>query len=222
MPKRAFFLVVIIITLFAVVLFAWRILVENGSKVQAEPYAESFDSAGNWTIGEDVNAVGNVADGVYEMSLEQSGDIFWVTGGQTFGDGEYEIEITPVEGAQDNGYGMLFRVDEENESFYVFKVSSDGYAFIGRCADGCLEEQGLVNQDWFASPAVKQGFGVTNRLRAVVKGSDMIFYINGEEIGRASDDTLSKGDIGLMAETFTPGGLRVIFDNFKVMPLVGD
>lgn len=222
MSRRALLIVGAFIILLGVVLVTWRFFTGSDSDVQTEPYQETFDSIGSWTAGEDVNAVGSIAGGVYEMSLEQSGDIFWVTAGQNFADGEYQVEITPLEGAQDNGYGMLFRVNEEDESFYVFKVSSDGFAFIGHCTDSCLEQRALVGQDWFSTPAVEQGFGVTNSLRAVVSGSDMIFYVNGEEIGRATDDALSQGDIGLMAETFTPGGLRVTFDNFTVTPLLNE
>lgn len=222
MSRRALLIVGAFIILLGVVLVTWRFFTGSDSDVQTEPYQETFDSIGSWTTGEDVNAVGSISGGVYEMSLEQSGDIFWVTAGQNFADGEYQVEITPLEGAQDNGYGMLFRVNEEDESFYVFKVSSDGFAFIGHCTDSCLEQRALVGQDWFSTPAVEQGFGVTNSLRAVVSGSDMIFYVNGEEVGRATDDTLSQGDIGLMAETFTPGGLRVTFDNFTVTPLLNE
>lgn len=222
MPRRAIFIMVALIILLAVVLITWRFFAGSGSTIQNDPYHETFDSIGTWTSGEDVSAAGIVAGGVYEMSLEQSGDIFWVTAGQTFADGEYKVEITPLEGTQDNGYGMLFRVNEEDDSFYVFKVSSDGFVYIGHCADSCLEQRALVGQDWFATPAVKQGFGVTNSLRTVVSGSDMTFYVNGEEVGHASDDALGKGDIGLMAETFTPGGLRVTFDNFTVTPRVDD
>lgn len=218
MPRQVIIMMGALVLLLVIVLIAWQLFGQSGPTVQSEPFQETFDSIGTWTTGEDVNAVGIVADGVYEMSLEQSGDIFWVTAGQTFADGEYEVEITPLEGAQDNGYGMLFRVNEEDDSFYVFKVSSDGFVFIGYCADSCLEQTALVGEDWFATNAVKQGFGVTNSLRAVVSGSDMTFYINGEEVGNASDDVLRRGDIGLMAETFTPGGLRVTFDNFTVMP----
>jgi hypothetical protein len=191
------------------------------SPVQTEPYDEKFDADGSWKVGEGVNAQGFVVDGAYEMSIDPDlgGDVFWATAGENFADGSYEVEATPLEGAIDNGYGMLFRVDEGRDSFYVFKVSSDGYVFLGRCADGCLEEEALVNQDWFDSPSVQVGLGVTNHLKVDVSGADMVFFVNGDEVGRASDNTLEKGDIGLLAETFTPGGLLVAFDNFRVTPV---
>jgi len=90
---------------------------------------------------------------------------------------------------------------------------------VGRCADSCLEQEALVNQDWFDSPSIQTGFGVTNHLKVDVTGSEMVFFVNGVEVGRATDDTLKKGDIGLLAETFTPGGLIVAFDNFRIIPI---
>ena len=50
-------------------------------------------------------------------------------------------------------------------------------------------------------------------------GPDLTFFVNVVEVGRVTDEALQAGDIGLWTETFTPGGLRVAFDNFSVTPL---
>jgi hypothetical protein len=217
--NKGIFLIIVVLLLFVAGIVGWWLISQDSSAVSSEAYHEMFDSIGTWTSGEDVGAVGNVVNGVYELSVEESGSIFWVTAGRTFKDGQYSVEATPLQGAVDNGYGMLFRADSEDNSFYIFKVSSDGFVFIGRCLDSCLDQQVIVDQDWFSSAAVRQGFNVTNTLRAVASGQDMIFYINDLEVGRATNDELRIGDIGLVAETFTPGGLRVAFDNFLVTPL---
>lgn len=215
-----------IISIFAfslalLLLFAWWLLPQLISPVETDPFLETFDSVGEWTSGEGASSAGQVVDGAYEMSSDLSGDSFWATAGRNFGDGIYQVEATPIEGAEDNGYGLLFRVDAASERFYVFKVSSDGYVYAGLCSDGCLEQQALVDRDWFASPAVAQGLGVTNVLRVEASGSTLTFYVNGVEVGQATDESLQAGDIGLWTETFTPGGLRVAFDNFSVNPLEG-
>lgn len=220
--KRRISLLVSLLIIVILVLLAGRFITSRNSRPQTEPYLESFDSVGDWTAGEGVNAEGTIVDGAYQMSVELSGDIFWATAGQNFADGTFEVEATPMDGVADNGYGMLFRIDDEGNNFYVFKVSSDGYVFAGLCSDRCLEQQVLLAADWFATPAVRTGLGVTNVLRAEVSGPDMIFYVNDEEVGRATDNTLRKGDIGLLAETFAPGGLRVAFDNFSVQPLTSE
>ena len=197
----------------------WFFLRDSGPPVEREAYAENFDEVGTWTVGDDATATGTIQNGVYEMFVEESGGIFWVTGGRNFANATYQVAATPVEGTIDNGYGMLFRVEGEDSNFYIFKVSSDGFVWIGRCSDSCTEASALVERDWFASDAVLQGLNVTNILRVEANGSDMIFFINDTEVGRTTDETLTEGDIGLVAETFTPGGLRVQFDNFSVTPI---
>jgi hypothetical protein len=185
-----------------------------------EPYLESFEAPGSWTVGDDATAQGRVQDGVYQMSLEQSGASFWATAGQKLGDGRYELEARPLEGTADNGYGMIFRADVEQGDFYLFKVSSDGYAYIGRCRESCAEQVALVEADWFELEAINQGFDVTNRLRVDALGPSLTFYVNDAPAGAVEDATFRSGDIGLLAETFSPGGLTVQFDNFGVTPLV--
>lgn len=215
---------IVALSIAALLVFAWWLVPRLLSPVETEPYAETFEAAGEWTAGEGVTAAGHVVDGVYEMTIEPdlSGDSFWTTAGRNFADGVYQVEATPLEGAEDNGYGMLLRVDTAAERFYVFKVSSDGYVYIGLCSDSCSDQQALVERDWFGSPAVAQGLGVTNMLRVVAEGPDMVFFVNDVEVGRVSDTTVENGDIGMLAETFTPGGLRVAFDNFTVIPLEND
>jgi hypothetical protein len=200
-------------------LLAWQFIIVPDTDVPDTVFHEAFDSAGSWIVGQDATAEGRIANGEYEMTIDQSGDIFWVTSGHHFADGIYEVEAKRTSGILDNGFGMLFRVDTEQQRFYMFKVSSDGYVFIGRCDEGCTEVNTLVANDWFASSAVNQGEEDTNVLRVVASGSEMSFFVNGEEVGQASDEFITQGDIGLIAETFAPGGLQVAFDNFSVTPL---
>ncbi|MGH2538673.1 MAG: hypothetical protein ACRDHL_14890 [Candidatus Promineifilaceae bacterium] len=185
----------------------------------SDPYLERFDVPAGWTVGDDPGVSGQITGGRYQMTLTASGQAYWATAGRRFGDGVYELEASPLNGVLDNGYGMIFRLDEAGQAFYVFKVSSVGYAYIGRCAQGCAEQAALVGEDWFVAPAVRQAHQVTNVLRVAADGQDMIFYVNDSEVGRASDATLAAGDIGLYAETFAPGGMQVVFDNFAVKPL---
>ena len=85
-------------------------------------YLETFDAPGNWRVGSDADAVGEVHDGVYDLMVEADDVIIWTTAGESFGDGVYEIEATQVAGPLNNGYGLLFRLDDESDDFYLFKV----------------------------------------------------------------------------------------------------
>jgi hypothetical protein len=187
---------------------------------QQLPYNETFAEPGNWRIEEDADVSGQIQNGVYDLHVKTADLFIWTTAGEDFGDGIYEVEATPVEGPLNNGYGMLFRVDDDNDNFYVFEISSDGFIWIGRMQNGGrTERQPIVGNWWFESDAVRQGLNVTNRLKVRAEGANMIFYVNDREVGRVTDDTFQRGDIGLMVETFGIGGVRVHFDNFSVSPL---
>ncbi len=183
-------------------------------------YLETFDAPGNWRVGSDADAVGEVHNGVYDLMVEADDVIIWTTAGESFGDGVYEIEATQVAGPLNNGYGLLFRLDDESDDFYLFKVSGDGYVWIGRYrGGGAGEAEPLVGEWWFESTAVQQGLNKTNVLRVQAEGGNMIFFVNDQEVGRVTDDAFRSGDVGLMVETLGLGGVQVQFDNVSVTPL---
>lgn len=180
------------------------------------PYHEEFNSIGTWGSQTDANVDGQVVDGRFEFQVNETNALYWSTGGETFGNATYELEATAIDGPLNNGFGMMFRINNDTDAFYLFEVSSDGFAWIGYCNNGCAENNLLVGDGWIESAAIKQGLNQTNALKVEVNGADMIFYVNGEEVGRATDSNLVTGDIGILVETFDEGGVKVAFDNFKV------
>lgn len=182
------------------------------------PFEETFDAPGNWGTGEDAYSIGAVVDGVYDFTVLENDISRWSSAGKQFGDGIYEVEATPVEGPLDNGFGLLFRADAEAGNFYLFKISSDGYVWIGRYQDGA-EAATLIAEHWFESPAVLRGLDATNRLRVQAEAGNMIFYVNDQEVGRVTDNTFTTGDVGILVQTLGGGGVRVLFDNLSVRPL---
>jgi hypothetical protein len=190
----------------------------------SESYSTTFDEDGNWAVGSDGDVEGAVKDGRYEMLVKQPVGQFWTTAGENLSDGVYQVETTQLEGDLDAGYGMVYRLNtnDNQDSFYLFEISSDGYAFVARCENNCAsrdETVNLIDEGWFTTPLIKQGLNETNVLRVKAEGGNMIFSINGSEVGRASDSELRNGDIGLMVETIGFPGIKVAFDNFTVDPL---
>lgn len=184
------------------------------------PYEETFNSEGSWGTGSDADAEGGVVDGRYELLVKSDLGLFWSTAGESFNDGVYAVEAIQLEGPLDNGYGMVFRANPDTDDFYLFEVSGDGFVWIGRCADGCEGEVvPLVGESWLESSAVNAGLNQMNRLTVRAEGANLIFSVNGQEVGRVTDSTLGEGDIGLLVETLGEGGVRVGFDNFTVTPL---
>ena len=189
------------------------------SVLDSGPFEENFDTAGKWGTGASADVEGQVSEGLYEMLVESNHGVYYASAGENFADGVYELDATQLDGPLNNGYGLLFRVDEENDSFYVFEVSGDGYVWIGYCTDLCESEAvALVGGDWFRSPAVNIGLHETNNLKVIADGSRMTFYVNDLEVGRATDSRFVEGDVAVMVETLGEPGVRVVFDNFSHIP----
>ncbi|MCL4265850.1 MAG: hypothetical protein KJ069_21730 [Anaerolineae bacterium] len=186
----------------------------------SEPYHETFDSPGNWSTDNDSEVRGEVSNGVYEFEIKSDDLTTWTTAGQEFSDGWYEVEATQIGGPDNNLFGLLFRVDNETDNFYSFQISGDGYAWIGRYENGGnTAATPIIGDWWFESAAIKQGAGLTNRLKVRAEAGNLIFYVNDQEVGRITDNSFTKGDIGLIAGSLGQGGVLVQFDNFKVTPL---
>lgn len=185
-----------------------------------QPYLETFDSPGDWRTGDDIDVEGDVQDGVFDLLVKADDLLIWTTAGKEFSDGVYEVEATQIDGPLDNGYGMLFRVNDETDDFYLFEISGDGFVWIGRYLNGGDDEiTPIVSNSWFDSAAVSTGLNATNTLKVEAERANLIFYVNDQEVGRVTDNTFSKGDIGLMVRTLGAGGVHIQFDNFSVDPI---
>jgi hypothetical protein len=182
------------------------------------PWEETFDNAGAWSSGEDAYSRGSVVDGAYVFEVLQNDVSRWAAAGQNFGDAIYELEATHLDGPLDNGYGLLFRANPETGDFYLFKISGDGYVWIGRYREGA-EETTLIGDHWFESAAVQQGLNVANRLTVRAEAGNLIFRVNGQEVGRVTDNTFAAGDVGLLVQTLGGAPVTVRFDNLSVRPL---
>ena len=187
-------------------------------------YLATFDEIGAWAQDDRADVVGGVEEGRYVMHLlaGEQPRTYWASAGETFADGIFEVDVTQLKGDPNTGFGLAFRVNEELGQFYLFEISADGYAWVGLCKNGCLNETdqlALLGNWWFPSNAIRQGLNETNQLRVVADGPNMIFYINGLEIGRINDAGLAEGDIALVAESLGAGDFAVAFDNVRVTPL---
>ena len=193
-------------------------LVSMACALGGGPYHEEFNSIGSWPQQDTFEAAGDVSDGVYTFNVKEADQFFWATGGESFGDGVYEVEATTVAGPENNGFGMMFFINNETNDFYSFEVSSDGYVLVARCANACEDYQALLQDGWFQSPAVKTGLNQTNVLKVEASAGTMSFSVNGQNVGTVTDTTLTSGDIAVAVETFEEGGVIVNFDNFKFTP----
>ncbi|MFP4343831.1 MAG: family 16 glycoside hydrolase [Anaerolineales bacterium] len=179
-----------------------------------EAWVEDFEDADDgWQLSSDAAADLTIEGGRLFIHILQPGQIAWATSERSFRDFDLSVEATQVAGPVDNEYGVFVRM-EGDERFYAFSISGDGYV---RAAEHDNGSWSLLGSDWTLHEAVNQG-EATNLLEVRARGSDFVFRVNETEVAAFSADGLRKGSIGLYAGAFDTPGVRVSFDNLKVVP----
>jgi hypothetical protein len=125
-----------------------------------------------------------------------------------------EIEVSHSTGPLLNEAGLVFRfVDEEN--FYYFRISGDGYFALDRRLQG--EWTTLLG--WEPSTWIETGERAANLVAVLAEGESFTFLINDEWVATVEDDALARGDLRPAAGTFDEGGVQVAFDDLYLWDL---
>jgi hypothetical protein len=180
-------------------------------------YADDFgDPASGWDVFAEDDTEAAYSDGEYRLAVYRDNYVAWGNPeDQVFADLVIEVDVRQVEGPLDNNFGILARYQPDDENFYWFQISADGYYSVDMRQSG--EWIGLVG--WAESAAINQGLGVTNHLRLVCDRELFNFYVNDTYLIGVSDATFSSGNVGLSAGTFDEPGVVVHFDNLKIYSL---
>jgi hypothetical protein len=177
-------------------------------------FEDDFSSTGSgWDDIEDEEGITGYRDGGYRILINKTDWYFWSTPGVNFSDVVISVEATKSGGPDNNEFGVICRyVDEDN--FYIFSISSDGYYGISKFVAG--EQSGVGMEDMqFNDQIIKLGAS-TNNLRATCNGSNLKFEVNGQTLVDVSDSSLTTGDVGVIASTLEEMGVNILFDNFVV------
>ncbi len=178
-----------------------------------------------------------VTEGQFRISNGVSGNVAFSVTEPYFADFDLRVQAQAVGGPLDNGYGVIFRY-RDNDNFYEFLVSSDGFYRVNRVLNGAQRELST----WIDSPTVRQGLNEINYLRVVARGDQFAFYVNNERvslcipsdpealstyrtglgcIGGTMQDTLTDaslntGRIGVAARSLGEPDVEAAFDNLIV------
>ena len=171
------------------------------------------DSNSGWPAASDADKTANYsADGQYAIQAVTTQQDVWAHPGQNFTDVSVEVDATKTSGPDNNGFGVICRF-QDNDNFYYFMVSSDGYQVIGKYQGG--QNQYLSAEKMQPTDAVTAG-SATNHVRGDCQGSTLTLYANGQQLSSITDTSFTSGDVGLIVGTFDEPNVGVSFDNFVV------
>ncbi len=213
-------------------------------------YAATFDGGATDRFNDAWDQYGGrlstqIADGQMLVSIgEPSGGAYSVADPH-FGDFDLRVEAQAMDGPVDNGYGVVFRLQNkdntsvEDDNYYLFLISSDGYYQISRVVDGAVK----IISDWIESESIHKGLATVNHLRVIARGDSFHFSANetvlelcipddpdaistysggtcigGSMVDALTDSAIPNGQIGVTAQSTPSGGAGVVaaFDNLLV------
>ncbi|MFN2186786.1 MAG: hypothetical protein ACK2UU_22625 [Anaerolineae bacterium] len=199
--------------------FAWN-STDGGVPVVGDRllYQDDFrDPSSGWDAWDNGGTSGKYVDGGYRLAVNLKDYMAWSHPADTkeLRDFAIEVDARQVDGSLDSTFGPIVRVQAEDEHYYWFQISGDGYYSVE------LKEQGewIRLQEWQPSDAINQGLDAINRIRVICYSDRFSFYVNDTRLAVVVDDTLRAGIIGLAAGAYTEPPVVVHFDNLSVYEL---
>jgi hypothetical protein len=154
-------------------------------------------------------------NGGYRINVTQASAYFFANPSQPLqNDVRIEVDATKIGGPDDNAFGIICRY-QDVDNFYYFYISSDGYFGIGIDKAGTKTIISSSDGNLTSDSSINQG-AATNQLRADCIGNTLSLYVNGTQVASVTDSSLTGGDVGLIAKTYTVAGTDILFDNFFV------
>ena len=169
----------------------------------------------NWGSGEDAEATLAIEEGAFRMFISAPENLFWSTPGEDFTDVSVEVDAQKTAGPDAAEYGVICRYSEDdsgNYNFYYLVIAGDTYAAILKVING---QQIDISARDVQFDSIRGG-NASNHITAECVGERLSLSANGAELFTETDDSLSSGDVGLIATTYDEGGIDVQFDNFVV------
>lgn len=123
-------------------------------------------------------------------------------------DVQIDADVETVAGPNRNNISLVCRAT--GDGWYEFSMNSGGFWFIWR-----YDNDGFTSLQEGGTTAINLQ-KAKNHLTAVCQGDTLTLYINEVEVGSASDDQFTDGQVGVSVSTFDIKGAGVEFDYVAV------
>ena len=122
-------------------------------------------------------------------------------------DATISVQVKQTSGDVAQGYGLVLRRTSTG-NYYIFAIDSSGewafYKFVN--------DTPTAVKDFVTSSAVKSGLNASNTLKVTMSGSSFAFYVNGTQVGQATDSTFASGKSGVSGADSS----EVVYTSFKI------
>jgi S1-C subfamily serine protease len=173
-------------------------------------YQDDFsDSSTGWPSESDSSEAYYYQNGRYFIEINTANHLRPVKGGENLTNSIIEIDAHVEHSSSDGDFGVVCRYQDDN-NFYLFDITEDSYYGIFKMISG--EWYNLV--DYTYSDILTSIQNATFHVSCI--GNKLSFAVNGKLLGEVQDTSISSGDYGFFAGTFTNSGNIVSFDNLVV------
>ncbi len=180
-------------------------------------YEDDFsDSFGGWDDAFDAYTRKVYGNNRYQIEVQASNLVAWGLANRDVADFEIEVEARQEEGDEKSSYGLLFRF-QDRDNFYRFDISGDGFYLLSKFVNG----DWVTLVDWTESEFINKG-SAGNILKVSAFGPNIVVYVNGQQLAAATDNTLTHGNFGFFAGTFSEPFTWVSYDNLKMWTPPGE
>ena len=170
------------------------------------------DPTSGWVTQRSTNQVMDYESSGFRIWVNQPNFDYWSVPGLRFTDTRIEVTATKEAGPDDNDLGIICRYRDQN-NFYGFLISNDGYYGISKRKDG---DHRVISEDGMKHSSVIHTGNVQNRIRADCIGTTLALYVNDVKLVETQDTDYAVGDVGLLAGSFDTAGVDILFTNFVV------
>jgi len=170
------------------------------------------DPNSGWDTWKDSGSTVAYEQGGLRFVVNRSQYDYWSRPPRQFDDVRIAVQATKLGGPDDNDYGIICRFKDQ-DNFYAFLVSSDGYMGITKVKEG--KYQMISGDSLQFSEVLRQG-ETTNFIGVDCKGSTLILYANKKKLLEVQDSDFTSGEVGLIVGSYSEPGVDILFDNFVV------
>jgi pSer/pThr/pTyr-binding forkhead associated (FHA) protein len=180
-------------------------------------YEDDFSNpSSGWDDAFDRYTTKQYGNNKYYIEVTTSNLVAWGLANRDVADFRLEVDAAQEAGPNNNGYGVLFRF-KDRDNFYRFDISGDGFFLLSKFYEG----EWVTLIPWTASSSINVG-QAANRLAVEAIGPQVRVYANDTLLAEVQDDTLTNGNFGFFASTFSDPNLTISFDDIKLWTPKGE